>query len=151
MTNGRTSNQALPLPAWGIRLESRKVESETGAIKKMPPPGELIVALKQNIGVPAETIVQPGERVLKGQPIAIASRWGLSVAVHAPTSGAVMAIEERPIPVAGGGDYIIGFDELQLNVPASDGPGQLEQLRTRGAFTHPDELHELDGWRAPLS
>ncbi len=103
MTNGRTSNQALPLPAWGIRLESRKVDSETGAIKKMPPPGELIVALKQNIGVPAETIVQPGERVLKGQPIAIASRWGLSVAVHAPTSGAVMAIEERPIPVAGGG------------------------------------------------
>jgi electron transport complex protein RnfC len=103
MTNGRTSNQALPLPAWGIRLESRKVAGETGAIKKMPPPGELIVALKQNIGVPAEAIVQPGERVLKGQPIAIAPRWGLSVAVHAPTSGSVTALEERPIPIAGGG------------------------------------------------
>ncbi len=102
MTNARTSNQALPLPAWGIRLESRKVDSETGAIKMMPPPGELIVALKQNIGVPAETIVQPGERVLKGQPIAIAPRWGLSVTVHAPTSGTVTAIEERPIPFAGG-------------------------------------------------
>lgn len=42
-------------------------------------------------------------------------------------------------------DYIIGFDELQLNVPATnDGPGQLEQLRARGAFTHPDEIRELD-------
>jgi len=103
MSNGRTSNQALPLPAWGVRLESRKVAAETGLIKKMPLPGELIVALKQNVGVPAEPIVQPGDRVLKGQPIATAPRWGLGVAVHAPTSGTVTALEERPIPAAGGG------------------------------------------------
>jgi electron transport complex protein RnfC len=64
-------------------------------------PEKLVVPLSQHIGVPATACVAVGEPVLKGQKIADHS-GPLSVALHAPTSGIVSAIEERPIAHSSG-------------------------------------------------
>ncbi len=60
-------------------------------------PDELILPLQQHLGVTAIPTVQPGNRVLKYQQLAKAAP-GLSVPVHAPTSGIIKAIEKRPLP-----------------------------------------------------
>jgi electron transport complex protein RnfC len=59
-------------------------------------PEELTLPLSQHIGAPATPIVAVGERVLKGQMIAEAQGF-VSVPVHAPTSGTITAVEDRPI------------------------------------------------------
>ncbi len=60
-------------------------------------PEELILPLQQHLGTPAIPTVKPGDRVLKYQQVAKAAP-GLSVPVHAPTSGIVKTIEKRPLP-----------------------------------------------------
>uniref|UniRef100_UPI0025892C72 electron transport complex subunit RsxC n=1 Tax=Alcanivorax sp. TaxID=1872427 RepID=UPI0025892C72 len=60
-------------------------------------PQELILPLQQHVGVPAIPTVKVGERVLKYQQIGKPAP-GLSVPVHAPTSGTITAIEKRPLP-----------------------------------------------------
>lgn len=57
---------------------------------------ELVLPLNQHIGNPAVPAVQIGQRVLKGQLIADAQGI-FSASIHAPTSGEIIAIEDRPI------------------------------------------------------
>jgi len=57
----------------------------------------LVLPLLQHIGEPAQSLVRPGDRVGKGQMIA--SPVGhVSAPVHAPSSGTVSAVENRPVP-----------------------------------------------------
>lgn len=58
---------------------------------------QLILPLHQHIGESAEPIVAVGDNVLKGEKIARASGY-VSASVHAPSSGTIVAIEDRPIP-----------------------------------------------------
>ncbi len=60
-------------------------------------PRRLILPLHQHIGQSAEPVVEAGQEVLKGQLIAKASGY-VSVAVHASSSGRVVAVEEHPVP-----------------------------------------------------
>lgn len=85
----------------GIHPPENKQQSLTLPIGELPVPEKLVVPLSQHIGVPATPCVAVGDQVLKGQKIADPS-GPLSVAVHAPTSGAVSAIEERPIAHSSG-------------------------------------------------
>lgn len=64
-------------------------------------PKELILPLRQTRGAPAIPLVKVGDQVKKFQLIAEADK-GLSMPIHAPTSGAIKAIEERQIPHASG-------------------------------------------------
>src|SRR5690606_3940447 len=57
----------------------------------------LVLPVQQHIGQPAKPVVQVGERVLKGQIIAVPEGY-VSVPKHAPSSGVVAAIEVRPVP-----------------------------------------------------
>ncbi len=57
-------------------------------------PREVIIPLRQHIGVPCEPLVAVGDRVKIGQKIGDGN--GLCVPVHASVSGTVTAIEERP-------------------------------------------------------
>ena len=66
-----------------------------------PVPSELVLPLTQHIGAPASPIVQVGDQVLGGQMIAEA-QGPVSVPVHAPSSGKVVAIESRAVPHASG-------------------------------------------------
>ncbi len=78
----------------GIKPDTHKTPSLQSPICTAPLPAILIVPLHQSIGGVTQPLVSAGDRVLKGQRIGSADKW-VSAAVHAPTSGTVLAIEER--------------------------------------------------------
>lgn len=66
-------------------------------IEAVPLPDQLVVPLAQHIGAPAVACVTVGQRVGKGEVIGQAKGF-VSVPVHAPTSGEVLAVEPRLHP-----------------------------------------------------
>lgn len=66
-------------------------------IEVCPLPEELVVPMAQHIGAPAVPCVEVGQRVFRGEMIGSAKGF-VSVPVHAPSSGEVVAIEPRPHP-----------------------------------------------------
>ena len=78
----------------GIKPETHKSPSLGLPIGQAPLVPRYVVPLHQSIGGTPEPLVVPGQRVLKGQKIGGPDKW-ISSAVHAPTSGTVLAIEER--------------------------------------------------------
>ncbi len=82
----------------GIHPSGNK-ESSAGReiLSGIPLPERLVLPLFQQAGASALPIVQPGERVAKGQCIAV-SGVGLSSHLHAPTSGTVVALEDVVAP-----------------------------------------------------
>jgi len=81
----------------GLKLAGQKKRSTQTPIRKMPLSEQLILPLQQHIGAAAVPIVKVGDKVLKGQRIATPNGH-VSVALHAPSSGVVTAIEDKPIP-----------------------------------------------------
>lgn len=80
----------------GLHLNEHKQESTQTAVIQARLPNYLILPLQQHIGAPAKPIVSAGEKVLKGQLLARADGY-VSASLHAPSSGVVTAIEERPV------------------------------------------------------
>ena len=80
----------------GIHPAENKHQSVRSPIAAAGIPPELVLPLSQHIGAPAIPVVEPGQRVLKGQMIAEPAGF-VSVPLHAPTSGTVSAIEDRQI------------------------------------------------------
>ena len=78
----------------GVKPETHKAPSLQAAIGTAPIPAQLIVPLHQSIGGTPQPLVKAGDKVLKGQRIGEADKW-VSAAVHAPTSGSVIAVEAR--------------------------------------------------------
>lgn len=78
----------------GIKPATNKTPSVQEPIGIAPVPPLLVVPLHQSIGGQPVPLVEVGDCVLKGQRIGAADKW-VSAAVHAPTSGTVIAIEER--------------------------------------------------------
>lgn len=85
----------------GIHPPENKDQSTQTAIAHLPLPPQLIVPVGQHIGAPADVVVAVGEDVLKGQLIAQPKGF-VSAAIHAPTSGKVVAIEQRELPHSSG-------------------------------------------------
>lgn len=81
----------------GIHPAENKHQSLRHPIRDAGVPPQLVLPLSQHIGAPSRPLVQAGDRVLKGQLIAEASGH-VSVPLHAPSSGTIAAIEDRPIP-----------------------------------------------------
>lgn len=81
----------------GVKLREHKRESTTLPVTRCSMPEYLALPLNQHIGSPSVPAVVPGDKVLKGQLIADAANE-ISVPLHAPTSGIVTAIENRPVP-----------------------------------------------------
>ena len=81
----------------GIHPPENKHQSLIEGIRSAGIPDLLIIPLSQHVGAPSSPIVSIGEQVLGGQMIAEAQGL-VSVPLHAPTSGRVIAIEERAIP-----------------------------------------------------
>jgi electron transport complex protein RnfC len=78
----------------GVKPQSHKTPSLHEPIAQAPLPSRLIVPLHQSIGGTPDPLVEAGQQVLKGQLIGGADSW-ISSAVHAPTSGTVLAVEEH--------------------------------------------------------
>ncbi len=85
-----------PFPG-GIKPHGKKFLSNQKPIASMEISRYLEIPLTQHIGQAAEPVVKVGETVLKGQVLAYADGL-VSAAVHASSSGTVIAIEERLIP-----------------------------------------------------
>ncbi|MEJ2258738.1 MAG: electron transport complex subunit RsxC [Woeseiaceae bacterium] len=80
----------------GLRLDGHKAESTAAPILEVPVPDQLVLPIQQHAGVPAQPIVDVGERVLKGQVVAEPD-GEMGVPVHASSSGKVVAIERWPV------------------------------------------------------
>jgi Na+-translocating ferredoxin:NAD+ oxidoreductase subunit C len=111
----------------GIHPPQNKELSNQRPIRPAPLPAQLILPLNMHLGAPAKAVVQVGDEVLKGQKIAEA-QGAVSLPVHAPTSGKVVAIGPRPI------QHPSGLDAPCIVIEA-DGREQW------------CELHPLPNWR----
>ena len=80
----------------GIHPAGHKEMAPAASIAVLPAPAQVVVPLSQHIGSPAQPLVSVGDLVAMGQKIG--DGQGLCVPVHAPVSGRVVAIEERPHP-----------------------------------------------------
>jgi len=81
----------------GLHLPDEKALSNDQPIEPLRLPPLLVIPLRQHIGAPARPGVRVGDQVRKGQVIGTADGY-VSAAVHASSSGTVIAIEERRIP-----------------------------------------------------
>ena len=125
----------------GVHPPRHKTESNGTPIRDAGLPPQLVVPLNQSIGNPARPCVAVGERVLAHQRIADAD-GNVSAAVHAPASGRVLAIEERPFAHPSGLPALSiviepdGRDDSVDPVPVdwrqADGRTLREQLRDMG-------------------
>ncbi|MEE9309850.1 MAG: electron transport complex subunit RsxC, partial [Cocleimonas sp.] len=90
-----------PIKLWkfngGVHPPFHKEESNQTPITFAGIPDQLVLPLQQHIGEAAEPLVQVGDKVAKGQLIAHMES-GLGANIHAPTSGKISVIEERPLP-----------------------------------------------------
>ncbi|OZG72480.1 electron transport complex subunit RsxC [Hahella sp. CCB-MM4] len=109
----------------GIHPPENKHQSTRQAIKNAGIPQYLFLPLSQHIGQPAVPVVEIGQRVRKGEMVAEAI-GPVSVPVHAPTSGTVIAIEDHQVPHPSGlTDSCIvietdGLDEWTELTPCED-------------------------------
>lgn len=121
----------------GVHPPEHKADSNTAPIRMAAIPARLVIPLTQHLGAPAEPVVNVGDRVLAGQLIAKAAK-GLSVSVHASSSGTVIAIEKRPVQHPSGMPQPCilidtdGRDEWATPLPAIDWAAQsADMLRAR--------------------
>lgn len=122
----------------GIKLAGFKKLSCPSMVTSLPLPKRIILPLRQHIGEPAEPIVEVGEKVYKGQPIAT-SRSFVSASVHASTSGIVIEIGHHSIPHQSGVSELCivietdGKDEWHPNIEPNHHPENLDadEIRVR--------------------
>ncbi len=107
----------------GMQLEDHKIESLTQGLRQASLPAQLILPLKQHIGEPNKPLVDPGERVLRGQLIA-GSSSPISAPIHAPTSGVIRAISTHPVPHPSGQSN----DCIVIDVDGNDEAMRLESI-----------------------
>ncbi len=81
----------------GIYPVEHKELTAAKPIRRLPFPPRLYVPLSQHKGAPARPLVQPGQEVVRGEPIAEAGGF-VSVPMHAPATGRVRGIELWPTP-----------------------------------------------------
>jgi electron transport complex protein RnfC len=85
----------------GVKPDPNKTSSTRESIARLPLPPQLVLPLHQNIGGTPRPLVKAGDTVLRGQRIGAAD-GNVSSAVHSPTSGRVVVVEQRPMPHASG-------------------------------------------------
>jgi electron transport complex protein RnfC len=93
----------------GLKLETHKLRSTTRPLRAASIPNVLVLPLDQQAGFASRPIVAVGDSVARGQPIAEPS-GAISAWLHAPVSGRVRAIEQRPSPLQRTGSLCIEIE-----------------------------------------
>jgi Na+-translocating ferredoxin:NAD+ oxidoreductase subunit C len=120
----------------GLKLADEKALATGESLVDMPLCHEYVLPLLQHEGDPARPTVAVGQTVLRGEPVARAEGW-LSVPVHAPTSGVIVAMEPRPIAHPSGlwADCVVlaadGEDRAADPRPAIEDPEAIHPSRLR--------------------
>lgn len=81
----------------GIYPPTRKAQSNRTPLTQAPLPRQVILPLVQHLGLTAEPVVVPGQRVRTGEVVARAQGM-ISANVHASITGTVRTIEARAVP-----------------------------------------------------
>ena len=81
----------------GVHPPTRKELTEKLPIRRMPFPEEVVLPVRQHAGKPAKIIARRGDRVERGDVLAVADGF-ISAPVHASAAGTVVAIEQWPHP-----------------------------------------------------
>ena len=81
----------------GVHPPEHKEDSCGVAIERLPFVGEYVLPLSQHLGAPSRPVVEAGQRVRRGQVIAEPAGF-VSVALHAPVTGTIQAIDLRMHP-----------------------------------------------------
>ncbi len=114
--------------------DSKKTSAQ--AISRLEPADRLILSLSQHIGAPARPLVAAGDRVLKYQPVASPGGF-VSMALHAPTSGTVKAVEPAPHP---SGRFI---SAVVIEADGKDEPMDLTSKADPGLNRGPEAWKEM--------
>lgn len=85
----------------GLHPDEHKLETSSLGIKDISLPKQIVLPIKQHIGVRNKILVSKGDHVKKGQLLAYCEEF-LSAPVHASTSGTIKAIEQHVVPHASG-------------------------------------------------
>ncbi len=129
----------------GVKPAAHKEASADTPIVPAPLPSRLVVPFRQSATGAAAICVQTGDKVLKGQVIGRAE-GPFGAAVHAPTSGIVVAIESHTLPHPSGlaapcaiiepdgadTRVALSADNAPLDPFASDAETLRERLRAAG-------------------
>ncbi|MDR3087900.1 MAG: electron transporter RnfC, partial [Azoarcus sp.] len=83
--------------SWGIHPQDYKRPAADAPARVMPMPERLYLSLAQHLGAPARPVVLVGQQVKKGDKLAD-PQGPVSAAIHAPTSGVIVAIGEISAP-----------------------------------------------------
>ncbi|MBP8134304.1 MAG: electron transport complex subunit RsxC, partial [Zoogloea sp.] len=120
----------------GVKPQTNKERSTTAPIAAVPLPDRLVIPLHQAVGGHPRPLVQPGDRVFKGQRIGGAD-GNLSSAVHASTSGLVRDVAPAVMP------HTSGLTTLSVIIEpdGEDRWGELDKVNYRS--TPPDELRDF--------
>lgn len=127
-------------PRHGIHPDDHKAQTCGKAIRRLAFAPRLIVPLGQHIGKPSKPIVRVGQEVVRGECIAEADGF-VSVALHAPASGIVEAIELRQMARGDVGQAIVirvcqGDSQQTLGSPCDpdtlDSKALLERIQQTG-------------------
>jgi len=122
----------------GLKLPGFKSLSNSRIVQQAPIPARIILPLRQHIGEAAEPVVAVGDKVYKGQMIAMANTF-ISAPVHAPSSGTVLDINQYAIPHQSGVTEMCivietdGADEWDPKIQANPNPELLsaDEMRVR--------------------
>lgn len=120
----------------GVKPDYHKDESVQVSIAKTPIPSRLVIPLHQSIGGIPHPLVKTGQHVLKGERIGAAD-GNVSSAVHASTSGKVIAVEPRLMP------HPSGLSALCVVVEPDGEDRWIERARRDVRSTAPDKLRDF--------
>ena len=81
----------------GIKLVAYKGISTRTTISTIEQCAQYIIPLQQHIGAISQVLVKPGDKILKGQMLAMPSDL-VSAAIHSPVSGVVAEIAQHEVP-----------------------------------------------------
>lgn len=120
----------------GLKTVRHKTESNRQAIRAAALPKRLIVPLRQHVGAIAKPLVKTGDPVLKGQRIGQPDGY-VSAAVHAPTSGVVIAVDQQPVP------HPSGMTDWCVSIEVDGEERWIERCPVDYQHLHPSDLRNV--------